>query len=340
MTDQHVTVVASQWRDRIEESQAELELLRPQLIEAEAHLAEQLATISAFEFLVRARFERLTQRLDTLQQEINELRRQMRALRMAWETDGEFAPGHDETSPQWEFGKDGAASSGDFRYHQQADNFTASTLPAGQQDELRRLYRQLARRFHPDLALGEEERAHRTALMMAINFAYANGDLERLQHIALEPDVSSSTPHSDEELAESLAREVERCRRRLAEITKELAALERHESTMLLRRTERATAEGRNLLEELAADLRRRISEKMVERNVLQTQMEEYDAEDEAGSESLADILYDLGLEEAGDTGFMAEFGRWRIAKNQQWADESGDEWSEDDIEDILDDRD
>ena len=340
MTEQQVTVTETQWQEQIRVAQALLDSLRPQLVDAEANLAEQIAAISAFEFVVRSRFERLTQRLDKLQREVDELRRQLRTRRLAWDDEDGSAADRDNFGPQWEFGKESAASSGDFRYRQQPPDFSAPTLPDDQQAELRQLYRQLARRFHPDLALDEPERVHRTALMMAINSAYASGDLARLQQIALEPDTSSVAPHTDRELAESLAREVERCQRRLAEIAKELAALERHESAMLMRRAERATAEGRDLLDELAADLRRRISEKMVERDVLETQLEEYDADEDVGSESLADVLYDLGLEEAGDTGFMAEFGGWRAAKSQRWSDGSDDEWSEDDIEDILDEGD
>lgn len=336
MVDQQVTVAESEWRKQIESCHALLESLRPQLIDAEAQLAERLAEISAFEFLVRSRFERLTQRLDKLQSEIDELRRQLRLRRFAWQIEDDFDGDLGGAASAWSFGKDGAAASGNFRYREQTTDFAPPVLPADQQDALRQLYRQLARRFHPDLALDEEERAHRTATMMRINAAYASGDLGELQTIALEPDPTPLAKQSDQQLAESLEREVERCRRRLAEIARELAELDRHESTLLLRRVERAAAEGRDLLDELASDLRQRISEKMVERDVLQTQLDDYDADDELGAESLADVLYDLGLEQAGAEDFMAEYDRWRAAKNQRWADE----WSEDDIEDILDDHD
>ncbi len=337
MTDQHVTLTPNPWRDQIEAAQTLLDELRPQLIEAEANMAERLAAISAFEFQVRSRFEPLTRRLDALQADIDDLRRRLRTLRFAWEDDDEsFAATSNRRGSQWEFGKEGAASAGNFRYREQTVEFAPPTLPAEELAELRQMYRQLARRFHPDLALDEEDRAYRTSLMMIINTAYAAGDLAQLQQIALEPDLRTDANRSEQQLAESLAREVERCRLRLAEIDKELAALERHESTQLMRRVERAAAEGRDLLNELAADLRRRINEKMVERDVLQTQLEESNGDDEPDTEDLAETLYDLGLEEAGDAAFMAEFANWRAGKKERWTDE----WSEDDIEDILDDRD
>jgi hypothetical protein len=339
MTDQQVTTTANAWREQIAAYQALLDELRPQLIDAEAHLAEQLAAISAFEVLVRSRFERLTQRLDKLQAEIDDLRRQMRTRRFAWEDEDGFGAGRDRSGSAWEFGREGAAAAGRFRYREAPPDAVAPSLPAEQQADLRRLYRQLARRFHPDLALDEAERDRRTAIMMRINTAYAAGDLARLEQIALEPDLTTNGQASDQELAESLGREVERCRLRLAEIKKELAALEGHESTQLLRRSERATVEGRDLLDELATDLRRQINEKMVERDVLQTQLEESE-DDELDADALADVLYDLRLEEAGDADYMAQYSEWRASKSRRWAEDSVDNWSEDDIEDILDDHD
>src|SRR4029450_8616970 len=43
-------------------------------------------------------------------------------------------------------------------------------------DEAKRLFRQLARRIHPDLAADAAERERRTNLMVAANDAYEQGD--------------------------------------------------------------------------------------------------------------------------------------------------------------------
>lgn len=336
MSDRQVATSTTHWREQINAYQAELELLRPQLIDAESSLAELLVEISAFEFLVRSKLERLAQRVAKLEQEVNELRRQLRMRRFAWESEDGFEAGQNGRADQWEFAREAAASAGNFRYREQPAEFTPPTLATHDQAELRQLYRQLARRFHPDLGVDEADRARRTAIMMSINTAYTAGDLKRLHQLALEPDSTPNVLPTEAELAESLGREVERCRSRLAEIATELAELEKHESSQLLRRSQRATAEGRDLLDELAADLRRRVNEKLVEKDALQTQLDEQGSDEEPGSDSLADVLYDLGLEQAGDSAFITEFNRWRAAKNQRWTDE----WSEDDIEDILDDFD
>ncbi|HLU35512.1 MAG TPA: J domain-containing protein [Thermomicrobiales bacterium] len=50
-------------------------------------------------------------------------------------------------------------------------------------DELRSLYRSLARRFHPDLARSDEERAFRQEVMLRINHAWQCQDLSMLRDI-------------------------------------------------------------------------------------------------------------------------------------------------------------
>lgn len=324
------------WRARILELRALLDELRPQLIEAETTLADRLAAISAFEYQVRARLEALSRRLDALQREIDELRARLRHYQEDWFDSDDFPMGNRAGRDTWHFDNDaGAAASGGYRYHV-ASTAPARPLEADQADALRTLYRRLARRFHPDLALDESDRTYRTDLMMAINAAYSAGDLEALERLALEPDSTPREPGTDRQLAESLEREVNRCRRRLAEIGRELQRLERHDSARLMQRAEEAAKRGRDLLNELATDLRRRISEKMVEREVLQNQLDEVEREGvELTATDLADLVFDLGLEQAGDDLFTSSRD-WRPRDRRRWM---GDDSVEED-EDILDDSD
>lgn len=318
------------WAERAREWQSLLDELRPQLVDAEARLAERLAAISAFEYRLRARLESLSRRLDALQGEIDALRSELRRYRDSFLEPEDAPPSRDA----WRFEGGSAASSGEFRYR--AKPSAARPAPEGKRlAAIKPLYRRLARRFHPDLALDEIDRAYRTELMMAINAAYTAGDLEELERLAEEPDSISRAPQSPEELAAALQREVERCRRRLAEIDKELATLEEHDSTRLMRRAERAAAEGRDLLAELAADLRRRIAEKMAERDVLETQLGEMEQEGvEVTAADLADIVYNLGLEQADEGDLLGADG-WRPRKLRPWESNDGRE-EEDDIDDVY----
>jgi hypothetical protein len=61
-------------------------------------------------------------------------------------------------------------------------------LDADTEAEILRLYRELAKRFHPDLARGEDERRRRAELMLRINVAYSERDLLTLQTIAREAE--------------------------------------------------------------------------------------------------------------------------------------------------------
>ncbi|MFD6414943.1 hypothetical protein [Streptomyces sp. NPDC060194] len=53
-------------------------------------------------------------------------------------------------------------------------------------DEVRKLYRELARKAHPDLAQEDAERSRREEFITRVNAAYARGDEERLREFAEE----------------------------------------------------------------------------------------------------------------------------------------------------------
>ncbi|MBP6016710.1 MAG: hypothetical protein KA586_08315 [Candidatus Promineofilum sp.] len=331
--DSKLTPTGDNWRERVRELQELLDALRPQLIDAEAQLAERLAAISAFEYRLRARLEKLSQRLDALQAEIDGVRRELRRYQsgeLLWDDD---IPTDGQAEEAWRF-EESAASSGSYRYRSRSE-MPRPALEGTRLAALKQLYRRLARRFHPDLVLDEADRAYRTDMMMAINAAYAAGDLEALETLAGEPDTVSYTPQTLEELAAALQREVDHCRRRLAEIASEMSTLEKHNSARLMKRAETAAAAGRDLLSDLAADLRRRVSEKMVERDVLETQLEEVEREGvEVSGDDLADIVYNLGLEQADEGNLFGSDGSWRPRNPRPW--ESNDGQDEDDSVDDM----
>ena len=335
--DSDVIQTGPNWRERVLELEATLAALRPQLIDAETQLADRLAAIGAFEYRLRARLESLSHRLDALQEEIDDLRDALRRYQNALDWD-EDMPAAARAERGWRFSGEEAASSGKYRYHKTAET-PRPALAAEQQAALKQLYRQLARRFHPDLALEEADRAYRTDLMMDINAAYAAGDMAALERLADEPDNAPRAPHTDQELAAALQREIDHCRRRLSEIAAELATLESHDSARMMRRAERAAAEGRDLLAEFAADLRRRINEKLVERDVLETQLEEMEQEGvELSADDLADIVYNLGLEQAVGDALVEPDRAWRPRdQHRPWETNDADP---DEVEDILDDVD
>ncbi|HEX6385183.1 MAG TPA: hypothetical protein VF177_10980 [Anaerolineae bacterium] len=326
MANKDLTQADTDWREQIEYYQATLEEVLNQLVEAEAELAEQQAAIGAFEFKVRARIGHLTQRLDKLEAEIKEYRRQLSWLNDDWEA---MAEDIDFRS----MGQGDAAENDSNRFHE--DTLApASSLDEDERKEIKQLYRQLARRFHPDMAVDAADRDYRTQMMAAINAAYAAADLEKLRQLALEPDAADLVEYAqtEKQLAEALAREIERCRRRLAEIRQELDRLERHQSTRLMRRAQQAEAEGRDLLAEMARLLEEQIAQKMVERDVLQSELENLDAEEFTfHDKDFADLIWDVSLDQAYDDDLDSEYERWLWKQRSRY---------QEDEEDILDDLD
>ena len=89
--------------------------------------------------------------------------------------------------------------------------------------EVLRLYRELAKRHHPDLARTPAEKERRADLMLRINVAFRERDLATLQSIYLEVQLDS--PLSPEEL----------CRQRLSWTRHEIARLDREIRALVVR---------------------------------------------------------------------------------------------------------
>ncbi len=303
------------WREKITELEAQLEEVRPQLIEAETELADRLAKISAFEFKVRRRLEPLTRRLEKIQAEIHEKRQQLRQL----QEDLVTANGEKDFFEKygWVFNQESAAAaSGEYRYREATADPPSAALDKDDTTALKQLYRQLARRFHPDLALDDADREYRTGVMKAINAAYAAGDVARLEELVQEPDSADRLEyaHTNQQLVQAMYIELTRCHRRLAEIKEEIAHLENHKSVRLMRRAERAAAKGRDLLDELYHELQNEIAHKLIERDVLKEQVELFDQETaDFADGAFVDAVYDLSLEGIfdDDDDEMTMTARW-----------------------------
>lgn len=56
--------------------------------------------------------------------------------------------------------------------------------------ELKELYREIAKKIHPDLAVDEKDHKRRTKIMAEVNKAYEEGDVERLEAILSEWEMS------------------------------------------------------------------------------------------------------------------------------------------------------
>lgn len=314
MIEQSLIIEAGRWREKVAELQALLQTAGAELIDAEAELAERLAAINAFEFRLRAITSQLVARLDRLEAEIEQYRQQLRRLGDDWGEGGNGRSPWSVDDVEDVTGSAGPQASGQYRYHTAAPENAPPELNADEGAELKRLFRQLARRFHPDLADNEADRAYRTQLMMAINAAYAARDISKLRQLALEPDAAHGLhlADTDQQLAEMLLRELERCQRRLAEIRDEMGRLAKYKSVRLMRQAEQAEQEGRDWAAEIRTQLQEQIARRLVERDVLKQEVEFHSgAESPLDGDAYADAVWEISLEYA--------FGEDPDAQAEEW---------------------
>lgn len=244
--------------------QAEREQAQAELLAAEAELAQAQAAVNAFRMQCRLKIGHLVDDYLELRAYKQALWTRLQLLQQA----EEFGIPYDPDDPFWH-GRD------DIPLH---DDLPADAdLPdlGGGRDRAaeKRLYRELARRFHPDRAANGIERAYMTAMMSAVNVAYQQQDVAALRDLADELD-----PTAVRELAALDGRELRRLheqilklQRRRRRARQQLAALQQENTTRLWRKAERLEADGRIWWEEVRDDLAALIHRRRAEIGELET---------------------------------------------------------------------
>lgn len=128
---------------------------------------------------------------------------------------------------------------------------------------LKTLFRDVAKRIHPDFARDDDEQRHFTLLMARANQAYSRGDLETLQRMLDDHrEINASIA------GEGAAAELLRITRQIRHAQRDIAALDAEQHTLLSsdianlhRDAEAAAREHCDLLTELAANLREQIAD-------------------------------------------------------------------------------
>ena len=124
-------------------------------------------------------------------------------------------------------------------------------------DDLKKLYREVAKRVHPDLAATDEERERRTSLMAAANRAYEESDEAALRRLL---ENAINTP--EEVIGEGIAFDLIRVIRKISQVQKRIAEIQelieetKASSTYSLKlRIETEAQQGRDLLEAMRLDV-------------------------------------------------------------------------------------
>jgi predicted nucleic acid-binding Zn-ribbon protein len=152
----------------------------------------------------------------------------------------------------------------------------AEPLDAATEAQIKKLYRQLCRRFHPDLTQDAAERAWRTEMMAAVNATYAARSLVELQAIAEKPDRSpSAETGADEQRLAALHDRLQQIQRRLREVEQEIRELTNSPTMQMSLDIKFAQRRGRDLLAEMSADVERGLARKRVELDFLKAQLKQ-----------------------------------------------------------------
>jgi hypothetical protein len=128
--------------------------------------------------------------------------------------------------------------------------------------EMKRLYRDVAKRIHPDLTSDREDRVKRQKLMAEANQAYECGDEARLEKILNEYECSPEAVEGEGPGAElvRVIRRVSQARSRLAEIEAEMQEILRSDLCQLKSRVDEAEKSGRDVLKEMIAKVEEQIA--------------------------------------------------------------------------------
>ena len=235
--------------EHLAEQERLLEELTEHLTANEAEFAETGSAFARFRAEYLRRFAPLYTELDRLEAEIARRVAQEEATPAAHAKAADAAALANESQRALDDGAPDAL---------QADDEAGQAAPA---PELKALYRDAAKRIHPDLATDEAEKERRTALMAALNAAYDAGDADAIQRI-LDGEASRPEAIIGDDVGARLMRvirEIAQVRGRFTELVELTEAL-RSDPLFILFEASRADREARN--DPLAADeasLRERI---------------------------------------------------------------------------------
>lgn len=211
---------------------------RTALAEAQSELAREQAAVNAFRMHCRLKLDHLVETLQSLREEQQTLLIQLEL----WWQDHQHQTGNlfDE--------EDSLGSTENVLEEDGAETFILPTAVPHDHAAEKRLYRELARRFHPDLANGSAERAYATTMMTAVNRAYATHDIQTLYDLAGELDPSELAELQNIETVEirKLREQLLKCQQLQRKAKRQLQNLRQENTARLWRKAQELEENGEN----------------------------------------------------------------------------------------------
>jgi hypothetical protein len=235
---------------RLSPEEEELAAKRGELAQFEARLADEelalaslKAELAAFEGVYLRRIGVLYSELDDWNARLAELRAERAATPEA-RSEAATARAQAEES------------------YSAAHSEAAEVQPVALSPELKKLYREVAKRVHPDTASDDVDRARRERQMKEVNAAYAAGDEDALRRILAGLDSSPDAVQGSGIGADLIRvlRQLRLVKNRLVAIDLELAVIAETDIALLKAKADTAASQGLDLLAEMEVDIRERIS--------------------------------------------------------------------------------
>ena len=219
----------------------ELAAIRATLAERELELVDVRSQLAAFE-------GRYLRQVGTLYAELDEWKARISELRAQLDPSGLHEQAHAAREQARQTYDDAHGKASETR------DFTPSP-------ELRSLFRETAKRIHPDFCRDAGDLERRTRFMAEANCAYEAGDAEALQRILDEyrDDAHAVEPEGIGAELIRIIRQISHAKTRVSAIEDELSSLRRSEIALLKKDADNKEQEGRDLLAELATAVREQI---------------------------------------------------------------------------------
>ncbi|TAK12654.1 MAG: hypothetical protein EPO32_07900 [Anaerolineae bacterium] len=141
------------------------------------------------------------------------------------------------------------------------DEKNGKSLSPKLEEELRRLFRELAKRFHPDLTSDAQEKTYREQIMTRVNQAYSARDLETLRKLAEQPDRPVEPKKDRAEEAKALRKELKRLDTVIGDLKSTIRVLEESPIMQMKMEARVQRRDGRDLLTEMVASLKEQIDD-------------------------------------------------------------------------------
>ncbi len=234
--------------------QEELQEKRSLLVELRQTLANEELTLSTLKGELSLFERRYQQVVGVKYTELDEVKARILELAAA------FYPRSDDFRAGARAARERARQSSEESegFHQLEDDEQEDFIPS---EELKKLFREAAKKIHPDLAADDADRARRHELMARLNQAYDRQDEEMIRAVLL--DWEAERPADKQEtlglqLVRTL-RQIKQIRARLARIQRELMAMRDSSLYQLMKKIQGFDDPHRDLLAEMAADIEEKI---------------------------------------------------------------------------------